>query len=387
VPRLLALACLLLSACGRFGFGGEDRVDAAPPIVAVELAPAAFATTSTEFVDVPGATLIIPPSPGTTWLLLTSAALSATSFVTVTVEARYLVDGIERGLGGTEVSGGFGPWQHFYMLPGTSAAQTITYQLRDRTGGTGTIDQLHAVAIPLPDAADPRYAALDEPQLITATARAPASVLSLGALDGDYVVLLLVNGSEMPSSANIFLEWRGPSDEILVPESQFPREPWQSLLAVHRLSLQTSDAVFTLYAYAGVSAQIEYVRALALRSDGFASIDYQRSTTVIATQALDQSIATQLAPTGDAARYVYVASTLAEESCPNPIDALRRLHFAIGTEDRVIEHATDNCAYQLTYGTTDLLQSRPDTIGTGISSGNGQRTTLTESQVLLLGLP
>jgi hypothetical protein len=388
VPRLLALACLLLSACGRFGFGsGDDAIDAAAEIHAIEIAPPAFSTSSADFVDVPGGALIVPPSAGTTWLLLTSAGLSATSFATLTVEARYLVDGVERGLGGTEVTGGFGPWQHFYVLPGASSAQTITYQLRDASGGGATIDQLHAVALPLPASADAHYAAVDDAQLITALAPAPAAALSLGALDGEYLVLLLVNGTEMPASSNIFLEWRGPGGEVVVPTSQFPREPWQSLFTARVVPLATSDAVYTLYAYAGSSGQVAYVRALALRADGFASLDHQLSTTTIDTQAPDASIATQLAPIGDAAQYVYLASTLAEESCTNTPDAVRRLHFMIDGDDRVLEHATDNCSYQLTYGATDLLQARPALIGTGVSSGNGQHVILRDSQILLLGLP
>jgi hypothetical protein len=375
------VVCLVLAGCGRIAFDP----DATPE--ALEIAPPTFSTSSTEFVDIPGGTLTIPPSRDTTWLLLTSAALSGQTISAVTVEARYLVDGIERGLGGTQVTAGFGPWQHFYVLPGTRSAQTITYQLRDASGGTAAIDQLHAVAIPLPSSAELHVASIDDAQPITATTPTPAATLSLGALAGDYIVLLLVNGTELPSASDIFLEWRGPADEVLLPTVQFPREPWQSLLAARVLPLTTNDAVFTLYASTRATAQIAYARALAIRVDAFASVDQQFSSMNIDTVAPEPVIATQLSPVGEAAQYLYLASSRGEEPCTATPDTLRRLHFLIGSEDRVIEHATDNCSYQLTYGTTDLLPSRPARIGTGVSSGNGEHALLTESQVLLLGLP
>jgi hypothetical protein len=77
----------VLVGCGRLGFGNAGP-DAGTHVPA-ELAVPAFSTTSTEFVDVPGATLEIPPSPGTRWLLVTSAGLASTTPLDVNVEARY----------------------------------------------------------------------------------------------------------------------------------------------------------------------------------------------------------------------------------------------------------------------------------------------------------
>jgi hypothetical protein len=386
------LACLLLvCSCGRLGFRDDNEVRDAPPAVeAVEATPAAFSTSSPTFVAVPGATLTIPPSPGTTWLLLTSATLVSTGVAVVNVEARYLVDGIERGVGESHSTAGAGPWQHFYVLEGGADPQTVVYELRDRANGISTIDQLHTIAVPLPADAEPHYVSRDDVEPVSAQANTPLHALSLGSLSGTYVVLLLANGTELPSTANLWLEWRGPNDEVLMRESQFPREPRQALLTARVLSITAADATFTLYAYTGgpTGAQTSYVRAFAMRSDAFVSIDHGFSSTPITTMSATPSMAQQVLTTpSDANRYLYLTTAWAEEDCLNTADVLRRMHFTIDADEHIVEHATDNCAYQLTYGVTKLLPARPNVMATGISSGNGQVTILGDSQIVLLGLP
>jgi hypothetical protein len=388
------LACLLLlCSCGRLGFGSADDApdDASRPVMqAIEIAPASFSTSSQTFVPIADATLTIPPSPGTTWLLLTSATLVSTGVAAVNVEARYLVDGIERGVGESQSTAGAGPWQHFYVLDGRTDAQTIVYELREVASGTATIDRLHAIAVPLPANAEPHYAAQDAVQPVSALASSPLITLSLGAVSGTYVVLLLANGTELPSSADLWLEWRGPNDEVLLRETQFPREPRQSLLSVRVLPMTTADAAFTLHAYTGgtTGAQTSYVRAFAMRSDAFPSIDHGLATTPIMTTVTTPSIATQLTTmASDARAYLYLATTWGGEDCVNTVDAVRRFHFIVDADEQIVEHATDNCGYELTYGVTDLLPARPSTLGTAVSSGNGQITILGDSQIVLLGLP
>ncbi|MBA3453369.1 MAG: hypothetical protein H0T42_09790 [Deltaproteobacteria bacterium] len=100
--RLLLVA---LIGCGRLDFDptGDARTgDAATAIEPLAIEPARFSTTSPTFVEIPGASLTLPPSPGITWLVLVSGALQSSSFAEIGVEARYLIDGIERGLGGTQ---------------------------------------------------------------------------------------------------------------------------------------------------------------------------------------------------------------------------------------------------------------------------------------------
>ena len=162
--RSLYVGALLAAQLGcRWGFGaalGDDEpadarngdvpIDVPPgTITTFEVAPPAFSTSSTAFVDIPGGTFEIPPSPGTTWLLVTAATLAQPTLTAFGAEARYLVSGVEQGMGGTQGMGA-GPWQHFYVFPGMDVPQTVAYQLRDTGGQMASIDHLRIVAMPLP---------------------------------------------------------------------------------------------------------------------------------------------------------------------------------------------------------------------------------------------
>ena len=352
-----------------------------------------FSTTSTEFVDIPGGTLTIPVSPGSTWLLQTSAAISSTNIEPVTVEARYLVDGIERGIGGTQnsVPDRPGPWEHFYVLLGSTVEQHLVYQLRDASGGTAKIEQLHAIAVRLPPGAAPHYQSSDDAQLVTATTLGPQVTFSLGPLSGRYVVFLLVNASDRPAQNDCYVQWRGPSGEILLQQLQQPREPWQSMFAVRVLELDTPDATLTLDARAGIGgpAQVRNVRAFAMRADAFETFAFDHTMAMIDAVSPDVSIGPVVTPGpgGAASAYLYVASTVGKEDCVATIDTERRYHFIVDDDDTTIAHVTDNCAYWTTYGVTRLLDHKPTQLALGVSSGNAQQVWMSHPAILLLGLP
>ena len=122
-----------------------------------------FSTVSQTFADVFAPPLVIPPSAGKRWLIVLAGAIGSTVPADVTVEARYLVDGVERGIGATQNSRALapGPWQHVYVLDGTTKAQSITIQIRHAQGGTSAFDGFDLVAIPL-DPADVAYASHDD---------------------------------------------------------------------------------------------------------------------------------------------------------------------------------------------------------------------------------
>lgn len=176
---------------------------------------------------------------------------------------------------------------------------------------------------------------------------------------------------------------------MLQPESQNPREPWQSELMVHVLTVSNPNATVTLQSYTGIGSDAEqrYVRALAMRVDAFASWDFQATTTPIATTSAAVSVGPQVQPSGAGNKYVYMASTWSEEDCGNTMPALRELHFIVDGTDRITDHATANCAFQLTYGAFGLFASRPGLLQNGVSSANGQNTIMADSQIVLLGLP
>ncbi len=204
----------MLAGCGRFGFDGTgtdadiDTVidaNAAPQLQTVTVA--AFTTSGATFVDVPGSTIEIPAAPGIRFLILTSAQLESTISSGTTVEARYVIDGVERGLGGTENSAPArpGPWQHVEVLDGDGAPHTLAYQLRDASGGTATIHNLSSLVIPLPADAV-KYGRSDPPQDVTTAAESPQVPLALGPLSGDYTFFLVSNASDAPGQSDVYVQ-------------------------------------------------------------------------------------------------------------------------------------------------------------------------------------
>ena len=156
----------------------------------------------------------------------------------------------------------------------------------------------------------------------------------------------------------------------------------------HVIAVSSPDAVFTLLTHTGSTVpvgSIRYLRVLALRAGAFASIDHSWTSTSIVTTSTGVSTGPVLVPTGTATRFLYMASSWSSAECPGP--TLRRLHFVVGSGERVVEHASDNCALMLTYGTVGLLASRPASLSNGASSASGPYVEMRDSHIVLLGLP
>lgn len=391
--HLAACAALVAAGCGRFGF--DDTPDAAVPpdaadLVAAQLVEVAtFSTASPTFVMVPGSTISLPIAPGRRWLLLTSAALGSTSGAGVTVEARYVVDGVEHGIGGTQnsIADRPGPWLHADVIDGEMPHE-IHYELRDAAGTTATISQLHAVAIPLLDDRV-RFAFSDAPQNVIATTSSPHTTLSLGALSGDYVFLLVANSTDLPDLSDVYVGWRGPGDEVWQQDVQHPREGWQAYLTVQRATVDDADATITFYSrVGGDTSQVSYVRAIAIRTDAFASVDFGRDDTPQTSAALAATTAVELLPPASSATdHVIVGQLMMEEPCTPDPDAERTFHLITDTRAEAVAHATDNCSYAASYGAVRRLSTRPSRVEVGFSTQNSSPVSYLGAQLLLLGLP
>jgi hypothetical protein len=393
LPRAL-IACALVAGCGRFGFdlandASVDSVDSAPPLPAsLTVEVGSFTTASATFVDIPGSAFRLPAATGVRWLLLTSASLESTIPTGLNVEARYLVDDVEAGIGATQTSAPArpGPWQHVDVIDG-ELEHRIVYQLRDAQSATSTISQLHVIAIPL-RSQDIRFSFVDPPQVVTSATPVPHTTLSLGMLSGDYVLFLSVNATDLPAQSDAYVSWLGPSGETWMPEMQQPREPLQSYFVVQRATIESPDARVTLLAWrGGGDATVAYARAVAVRSDAFASVDFAHDEMFKLTAALPQIDGAQIDGTpGPASRYVLVTSVGLEEPCSGDPDAERAVHVRIDATTQTTSHATDNCAYAATYGIVRALAALPGHVATGYSSQNGSLVSYLGSQVLLLGL-
>ncbi len=389
--RRLAACALLLAGCGRFGFSRIDdsAVDAAIHYDPVAASLDSFTTAGAAYAPAP-VTLTIPPSPGVRWLMLVSATLESSIFTSVTVEARYLIDGVEAGLGATQNSapGRGGPWQHFVVIDGADTERVVTFELRDAQGGTATLSLLEVNAFPLPVGA--RYVAVDSPRsILTATISAPALTLPFGPLEGEYVFLLLANMSDAPGLEDIYIEWTGPAGQTWLDELQQPREPSQSSLVMPSATVSgDTNVVLNAWTSSGVAGTVSYVRGVALPLAEFAGHTYEHSGLFTATTSTTPTIVNSVMPNvPDGLNYQYIATALLQEDCIGMPDADRGAHFIMGGSERAFSHVTENCASELTYGVNRAFTSLPSTFSVGVSSGNGVLVDHRQSTQLLLALP
>jgi hypothetical protein len=352
-----------------------------------------FSTTSTSFVDVPGATLTIPASPGQTWLLLVSGLLSSDQNLYNAPEVQYLVDGIVHGIGGTEnvVLGRSGPWQHLDSFVGSDSPATVTFQVRDMLGGTTQIADLHAVAVPVPDTADFLFARSDGPTPVTTMTPATAATLTLSpASAGEYLFFLLANTTEAPGSADLDSQWLDPSGAPWSSGFKNPRGPWQSYLLIRRASIGPGPATLVFQASTGTTGTVAYVRVAALRIDALGSNFAYASDPAYAASALATPTPTAtLAPAlGSASSYVLVGTTRVDDDCGNAVLAERDLVFNVDGAARYhAVHAAGNCAYETTYGFVDAQSQPPASLDAAFSSANGQNLEHRETQLVVLGIP
>ncbi|HTL38488.1 MAG TPA: hypothetical protein VL326_35400 [Kofleriaceae bacterium] len=389
----LAVACLVLTACGRLSFdpAPADGERAQPSVR--EIGPLSFTTSSATFVDVPSASLVIPASPGQAWLLFVSGQLASDSFLYNGPEARYLVDGIERGIGGTEnvTLGRLGPWQHFYGFTGADQPITVTFQLRDAAGGATTLEELRAVAVPLPADADPLFVSNDGPITVTSTVIAPAAQLTLQpSRAGEYLLFLLDNATEAPTASDIDFEWHDPAGAMWSRNLKNPRGSLQSTLLVRRAVLSGPTTVELQAASGGGDSLLEYVRIAAVRIDALGNrLAFAHNANTLQTTGSAGIGTNMLAQTLDpASSYVLFGTAQIDDDCGNSLLAERVADFRV---DGVLRdqdvHAAGNCAAENTYGFVDAQVTPPALFESEFSSGNGQNVEHRESTIVILGVP
>jgi hypothetical protein len=355
--------------------------------------PPTFATTSTSYVEVPNSTIVVPPSPGQRWLLLVSASLQSTSLDYSAAEARYLVDGVERGAGGTESIevGRPGPWQHMYMFDGTALPQRIAFELHDNLGATTTLDHLRAVVVPIPATADPQFASNDAPPPVTSmTLNSAAEVVVTPSTPGEYLVLLLVNASEAPGTADIVTQWLDPVGTPWSRSFKNPRGALQTYLIVRRTVL-SGPTTLVLQASTGATSTIKYARVVALRVDALTGFDESSDVTTQMTSLATALTVNTLTPSSSltADRYLVLGTARVEDDCGNTQLAARGIQFDVDGTVQAYEHTSGNCATEMTYGYLGLHEARPTTVAASISSGHAANEIVLhrESTLFILGVP
>ena len=198
--------------------------------------------TGVDFVPIPGATVTFEPtSADEPWLVLLSAELSSESQEgeAFSVEARYLIRGVERSFGGVTNVGAdsFGSWQHFVVVRGEAAPQTVTVKLRDSIGMTATARQLRVTAFPFDAETEIHYDSVDP--IVSVDSRTPEANSTLNftpAAAGDYLIFVLSNASErlLLPSGSAETDWLLPDGSALANAVNL-RKAWQSTFALRAL--------------------------------------------------------------------------------------------------------------------------------------------------------
>lgn len=396
VRLVCSIAAWALAACGRFGFDGlADATDeTAVPIEPLELAIPTYSTTSTTFTAIPGGTIEVPPSPGRRWLLLTRASLHSSSLDQDAVEIRYVVDGIERGIGGAhhhQVGKG-GPWQHLYAFDGGTAPITIGFELRDALATVATVEDLRAVVLPLPEGSTSVYASDDTEQMVTSTAFVPTVVLDAPVRSVEYVFFALAVGKELAGS-DIHVEWTGPDGTVRLRDTQNTRGSWQSQFAVWRETVTAPTASFTMSSHVSNGTNVvRDTRVFGVPTTDFPSIDFTTVAGPLDTTSPTPTMFAELAPLGTAPRYLLVATSRVDDAdltaCGAGTFADRQAAYRV--DEAVVattSYVISNCAHEATNGAVALLGERPGRLAIDVASGTGEMVRATDASILLLGLP
>ena len=271
---------------------GDRPVDATPPDTGVPVDGGAllpnpmsaeveeFTTDSVNFVDVPGGALELPAAPDHSWLVMVSARLCTDTTTSPSVEARYVIDGVERGFGGVAVleASRCGSFQHATALDPGTGIRRVQFALRNVENATATIADLHLVAVPLPPTADLHASENLPEQEVTADTPTPfASLTFTPASAGEYLVLTAASAFETNGSNNIVVATEDRTAGARWPQPAFtvPRPTWQTMFAAERRSFDATPQTISILVNRGLATtgRIRGAHIIAFRTDALGYIE------------------------------------------------------------------------------------------------------------------
>jgi hypothetical protein len=370
----------------------------------VKASVASFTTASATYVDVTGGTVSFTPVSATDiWILLFSARIMSSSTTPLgSVEARYLVNGVEHGMGGTEntpTPNQPGPWTSFYRVTGTTATQTVQVQLRD-IAGTGTIEKLQIIAFKLPEGADFHYSETESDTVVPTGFSVYESLTINPSSPGEYLVMGLMTGSEGPGTQALYIRFKDPVGNYWPPEHEpgvqvwdyyiTPSQMFQSFF-VARTQTLSGSATYQLEVdgSSDPNSTIRYTRFMAFRTDAFENFesveDVATSSTTSTTPVVKSQLETSLPPvTRD-----YIVLQHLSAAVPSGFTGLRQIGFeADNAVTMSYDHSQQSQFYTAGYAffdaeTTDRVVTYENTI----ASSTGNEIRAKESVIHVLRLP
>jgi hypothetical protein len=375
------------------GDGGRELDDAArdagdagrhdPVYVRAGVDEYMLAAGAAAWFTIPGTTIELPAAPSGDWLLLVSARLSADrSALPNGAELRYLVGGVERGIGSVassvDATGESAPFAHFDVVP---AETPISVQLRNSSSGTVWARDVSIVALPI------ESAVLD----FRSTA-AHAFVAVPGALEtttitapGRVLVLAAASMISTPATGTVHLTIAGSS----APPDDFPgavTAARPSIFLARAPTLPASATTIELrIAPSPPSTNVWHTRLLVLDVDALGSFEAAESFAPRSFTTFASSTVVSLDvddPAGTALHdFVYIESV---EAFGNDV---RELELAVGDTDRVeFHHTLGPASAALTYSRFDAASvSGAQRLSIG-AAAPGMPLTTQEAVIYAIGL-
>ena len=393
VAVLLAASASATGGCGRASF---DPAGSSNP--AREAVLDAFTTGSTSFVEVPVSLTFGSSDRDESWLVLLSASLGGEAGIGFrpTTQVRYLIDGVERGLGeGASVSPGANAWQHFDYVttPGEHTVRVEARSVSEVAVDAGLAD-LHIVALPLSRLADPHFQELST-EVMPIGDYVDAMVLPVTPpAPGDYLVLALLVGTEAPSQGVLRARIRDPGDaEWPAGRELSNNQPvWHSLFLARRQALDLAPAAFSLELEGSqtVPATARDLRMLAFRTDAFASADSVADLEPSSTTSAEPVVKSRLEVSEPPSRRTYLAIQSMMVYDPLEADTLmtRGLRFS-STENEPLEYLyeVENHEQRLSFGRAYLVDTAdPGVYENAFFSPGSAEVVASESVIHVLGL-
>jgi len=309
--------------------GGLEPWDAPEPLV---VRPPTFRTTASEFEAVPEAVLEVRPSSvDEVWVVLVGGTLGSTGANASdgTAEARFLVDGVERGLSGSNnavPSLGL-PWFHFDRIDGASGA-AVAVELRS-IRGEAFLSNLVMIAFALPPYADVHFAELAAASISTRVPETYFSPFFSIREAGRYVVLATATISEAPGDA-LRVSLTMPNGELQRYVNH--RSAWLPVLWQGDSALPMGPAQFTFEGFSSSgTSSVRDTRILLWRADAHEYVGFEVAPEPVGIASVNPTTVASLTtaqPAGPRHHVVVQSTTLAGVEYDPDLTRGRRSHFA-----------------------------------------------------------
>jgi len=329
------------------------------------------------------------------WLLLVCGQLVSSSADEESVEARYLINGVERGLAGAQTpTGTQGPWIAADLIGASDTEQQLTFELRHQKGDEAALQNLQVVAVAIRDAAATRVA--EAPALL----KVPASVwTTLAVLQVQinvatkYFIMASSYARERPGNATVGVRmrinddfWPVASGESLSHFSN-ARAYYSSFFVARAVDLAPGTHTFELEGYGsedGLGSEVLHSRIIAFPAEALGNLSSH--LTVDEAEISKNSAFNMLdVPSTGSSTYLWLQNAFVR----NVVNAgARTVQFVSGSSMTTFEHIIGNRESQISYGALGVMTTADAPhMETRISARGGESLFAKESAIHLFKLP